>query len=153
MNHVDRGKKHVFGEINITPLTDIFLVLLIIVIVVAPFMANQRRDIKIPKITTGAGIEQKWLTVEIASDGSFYIDAALVKPEELTETLRTRLASLPEKFLVVRGDRASKSKTVMELFQSAKEAGFERVMLAGEAEEGSVETPPPTTPEAPREGA
>ncbi|MCC6153560.1 MAG: biopolymer transporter ExbD [Candidatus Hydrogenedentes bacterium] len=145
MNHVDRGKKHVFGEINITPLTDIFLVLLIIVIVVAP-IANQRRDIKIPKITTGAGIEQEWLTVEIASDGSLYIDAALVKPEELTETLKTRLASLPDKFLVVRGDRTSKSKAVMELFQAAKEAGFERVMLAGEAEMGSAAPAPTTTP-------
>lgn len=68
MNHVDRGKKHVFGEINITPLTDIFLVFSIIVIVVAP-IANQRRDIKIPKITTGAGIEQEWLT-RTALDGS-----------------------------------------------------------------------------------
>ena len=146
MNHVDRGKRHVFGEINITPLTDIILVLLIIVIVVAP-IANQRRDIKIPKITTGAGIEQEWLTVEIASDGSLYIDAALVKPEELTDTLKTRLASLPDKFLVVRGDRTSKSKAVMELFQAAKEAGFERVMLAGEAETDGAAQAPTTTPE------
>lgn len=60
MNHVDRGKKHVFGEINITPLTDIFLVLLIIVIVVAPYMTNARRDIKMPRITTGDSVEQKW---------------------------------------------------------------------------------------------
>lgn len=81
--------------------------------------------------------------MEIASDGSLYIDATLIKPEELMETLKTRLASLPDKFLVVRGDRASKSKAVMELFQAAKEAGFERVMLAGEADQGSTATPPP----------
>lgn len=148
MNHVDRGKRHVFGEINITPLTDIFLVLLIIIIVVAPYMANSRRDIKMPRITTGDSVEQKWLTVEITNDGSFYIDAKLVKAGELTETLKTRLAALPEKFLVVRGDRASKSKAVMDVFQAAKDAGFERVMVAGESDEG--QTP---SREAPREGA
>lgn len=151
MNHVARGKRHVFGEINITPLTDIFLVLLIIVIVVAPQMANSRRDIKMPRISTGDSIEQKWLTVEITTDGSFYIDAVYVKPEELTETLKTRLASLPDKFLVVRGDRESKSKAVMEVFQSAKDAGFERVMVAGESDEGR--TAPRSDTEAAREGA
>ena len=151
MNHVDRGKRHVFGEINITPLTDIFLVLLIIVIVVAPYMANARRDIKMPRITTGDGIERKWLTVEITTDGSFYIDAAFVKPGELTDTLKARLAALPEKFLVVRGDRASKSKAVMQVFQAAKDAGFERVMLAGESSEGTAAKP--AAPEAAHEGA
>ncbi|MBM3288713.1 MAG: biopolymer transporter ExbD [Candidatus Hydrogenedentes bacterium] len=151
MNHVDRGRRHVFGEINITPLTDIFLVLLIIIIVVAPYMANARRDIKMPHITTGDGVEQKWLTVEITTDGSFYIDSNFVKPDTLADTLKARLASLPEKFLVVRGDRAAKSKAVMDVFQAAKDAGFERVMLAGESDESG--TPKPETPEATREGA
>jgi biopolymer transport protein ExbD/biopolymer transport protein TolR len=151
MNHVDRGRRHVFGEINITPLTDIFLVLLIIVIVVAPQLANSRRDIKMPHITTGDNIEQKWLTVEITNDGSFYIDANAVKQEELADTLKSRLATIPEKFLVVRGDRESKSKAVMDVFQAAKDAGFERVMLAGESEQGGTEAA--AAPEAPREGA
>ncbi len=151
MNHVDRGKRHVFGEINITPLTDIFLVLLIIIIVVAPYMANSRRDIKMPRITTGDSIEKNRLTVEITNDGSFYIDAKFVKPDELSDMLKSRLPSLPEKFLVVRGDRASKSKAVMDVFQAAKDAGFERVMLAGESDEGGA--PKSANAEAPREGA
>ncbi|NUM55542.1 MAG: biopolymer transporter ExbD [Candidatus Hydrogenedentes bacterium] len=151
MNHVDRGKKHVFGEINITPLTDIFLVLLIIVIVVAPYMTNARRDIKMPRITTGDSVEQKWLTVEITNDGGYFIDAISIEPDALADTLRSRIASVPEKFLVVRGDRGSKSKAVMHLFQAAKDAGFERVMLAGEADEGGTRSTSAT--EVPREGA
>lgn len=151
MNHIDRGKRHVFGEINITPLTDIFLVLLIIVIVVAPYMANARRDIQMPRITTGDSVEQKWLTVEITNDGGYYIDSISIEPGALTDTLKNRLASVPEKFIVVRGDRASKSKAVMELFQAAKDAGFERVMLAGEADDAS--TAAPANAETPREGA
>jgi len=150
MNHVDRGQRHVFGEINITPLTDIFLVLLIIVIVVAPHMANSRRDIKMPHLTTGDGIDRKWLTVEITTDGSFFIDASPVKPEDLTNALRNRLASQTEKSLVVRGDRASKSKAVMEVFQCAKDAGYERVMVAGESDEAGA-SPTPTV-ELPNEG-
>ncbi|MDZ4859252.1 MAG: biopolymer transporter ExbD [Candidatus Hydrogenedentes bacterium] len=150
MNHVDRGQRHVFGEINITPLTDIFLVLLIIVIVVAPHMANSRRDINMPHITAGDGIERKWLTVEITTDGSYFIDSNLVKPEDLTNALRNRLASQTEKSLVVRGDRASKSRAVMEVFQSAKDAGFERVMVAGESDENGAAASLPV--EAPNEG-
>ena len=142
MNHVDRGQRHVFGEINITPLTDIFLVLLIIVIVVAPHLANSRRDIQMPHLTTGDGVDRKWLTVEITTDGSFFIDANLVKPEDLTNALKNRLASQTEKSLVVRGDRASKSRAVMAVFQAAKDAGYERVMVAGESDEGATATPP-----------
>lgn len=149
MNHVTRGQRHVFGEINITPLTDIFLVLLIIIMVVAPFWVSSRRDIKMPRITTGNSVEQKWLTLEITSDGSFYIEAKLVPPDALTDTLKSRVNALPEKFLVVRGDRASKSKAVMEVFQAAREAGFERVMVAGE----SAEAPARSSPEVSREGA
>ncbi|HRK36006.1 MAG TPA: biopolymer transporter ExbD, partial [Candidatus Hydrogenedentes bacterium] len=136
--------------INITPLTDIFLVLLIIVIVVAPATSNSRRDIDVPKITTGDGIERNWLTVEISSDGSFFIDAQLVQPDALTDTLRNRLASLTEKSLVVRGDRASKSRAVMEVFKCAQDAGFERVMVAGESNTNTTGAQPNT--EVPIEG-
>jgi len=152
MNHVDRGKRHVFGEINITPLTDIFLVLLIIVIVVAPNLANTRRDIKMPRVTTGDGVEKKWLAVEITTDGSFYIDATLVKPDDLEATLKGRLGSLQEKLLVVRGDRASKSRAVMSVFQAAKNAGFERVLIAGESEEGEKKAAEAAVSEVKREG-
>ena len=59
MNHVDRGKRHVFGEINITPLTDIFLALL-------SLLSSRRTancgDIKMPRITT-ATVSKNRLTV------------------------------------------------------------------------------------------
>ena len=54
-----KGKDALVTEINITPLTDIFLVLLIIMMVVAPTFQSNNKDITMPEINSGVAIEQK----------------------------------------------------------------------------------------------
>ena len=59
----NKGKDALFTEINITPLTDIFLVLLIIMMVVAPTFQSNDSSISIPEINSGIAIEHKNATV------------------------------------------------------------------------------------------
>ena len=65
---IKTGKKALFTEINITPLTDIFLVLLIIMMVIAPGFQSMDNNITMPEINSGVAIEDKKAIVSIHSD-------------------------------------------------------------------------------------
>ncbi|MDH4378494.1 MAG: biopolymer transporter ExbD [Vampirovibrionales bacterium] len=82
----------VFNEINITPLTDIFLVLLIIMMVVAPMMRQQQADIQPPTLVAGQSVDQDKLTVEINAQGQFFVDGEAAPAEGLTTALQQKKA-------------------------------------------------------------
>ncbi|HOS04362.1 MAG TPA: biopolymer transporter ExbD, partial [Candidatus Hydrogenedentes bacterium] len=100
-NAAQKHGQQVFGEINITPLTDIFLVLLIIMMVVAPMMLKARQDIRPPSITGGGTLDQKWLTIEVGADGRCYLDGDEVPVDALRDAFAARLPMLQGKNLVV----------------------------------------------------
>lgn len=127
-----QGHGTLFTEINITPLTDIFLVLLIIMMVIAPMLQSNRADIKIPKIKSGQGVSEAPLTVEITKAGDYFINGNPATALALTETLRPLLASTPDKTLVLRADSDTKSKDVLAVYDAASQAGFEKLTVAGE---------------------
>lgn len=123
--------KSVIAEINITPLTDVFLVLLVIVILVAPFMASMRKGVRPPQVLGGTTLDPQALTLEIDRDGGYFIEGRHVPRSELADTLSVRVPSLPEKTLVIRGDRESQSAATLTAMDAARSAGVEQVILAG----------------------
>lgn len=127
-----KGKDALFTEINITPLTDIFLVLLIIMMVVAPMMQSNDKTITIPEINSGVAVEQKNATVSVTKEGLMYINGKEIKPEALTEELLAIKDTLEKKEVVVKADEKAKSSEIMEIMNSAKEAEFTKLILAGE---------------------
>jgi biopolymer transport protein ExbD len=147
------SRKQVFNEINITPLTDIFLVLLIIMMVVAPMMQQLRQDIKPPQLNNGAPVEQNKLTVEITKDGSVYVmgkEAPKEQKDQLVSLLKEQEdlliaktgghqsqaasdADPMEKNLIIRADKTTKSGEVLKVFEAARDAGFTKVTVSGEA--------------------
>ena len=154
MHSLGRKGKQVFNDINITPLTDIFLVLLIIMMVVAPMMQQVRRDIKPPALKNGESVDQTRITVEITSKGVIYVQGKETTEERLATTLReqeTLLASKTggnkgsadpangeagkpeEKNLIIRADKATRSGKVLKIFDAARDAGFAKVTVAGES--------------------
>ena len=78
---IKSGKNALFTEINITPLTDIFLVLLIIMMVVAPTFQSIDNSITIPEVNSGTSIEQGKVVVSVTKDGVIYVDS---KKSDLT---------------------------------------------------------------------
>ncbi|MGE0199962.1 MAG: ExbD/TolR family protein [Candidatus Melainabacteria bacterium] len=129
--HTDHKKT--FNEINITPLTDIFLVLLIIMMVVAPLMQQMRKDISPPKIASTGKVDQGLVTVEVTSGGEFYVKSEPVSAAELTDRLKTLIdAESVEKNVVIRADKATKSGVVMTVLSAARDAGYDKVTVAGE---------------------
>lgn len=125
-------KKAVFSEINITPLTDIFLVLLIIMMVVAPTFQSNVSDINIPEINSGLTVEEKAATVSITKDGVFYLNGQPIELEQLTQALIDLKPSLTKPEVLVKADTLAKSRDIMEVMRAAKDAEYEKLTVAGE---------------------
>jgi len=128
----NKGKDALFTEINITPLTDIFLVLLIIMMVVAPTFQSEDNAIAVPEINSGVAIEQKNATVSVTKEGLMYINGKEINPTSLTSELIALKPSLEKKEVVVKADEKAKSSEIMKIMDAAKEAEFTKLIVAGE---------------------
>ncbi|MGD9581753.1 MAG: ExbD/TolR family protein [Vampirovibrionia bacterium] len=139
-----------FNEINITPLTDIFLVLLIIMMVVAPMFQNVDQNIEVPEINSGLSVEENELIVSVTKDGGFYVNKAPVSKESLAQELSSAKEQTGEKNLILRADKLAKNKDVLAVIQAAQSAGLEKLTIAGEpltkSQESELKKPAPMEP-------
>ena len=129
---IQSEKNAIFSEINITPLTDIFLVLLIIMMVIAPTFQSVDNTIEIPEINSGVAIEQKDATVAITSDGTYYLNGVKIAPDNLYNELEKLKPNLDKKEVVVKADTSVKSSLIMEVMRAAEVAKYEKLTIAGE---------------------
>lgn len=125
-------KGKMFTEINITPLTDIFLVLLIIMMVVAPTFQSMDNAISIPEINSGVAIEQKNATVSITKEGIVYINGKEINADSLSDELAALKPSLEKPEVVVKADEQVKSSEIMKVMNAAQDAEYKKLIVAGE---------------------
>ena len=126
------SKNKLFTEINITPLTDIFLVLLIIMMVIAPTFQSMDNTIVAPEINSGIAIEQKNATVSINREGVMYLNGKQIKQDDLVSELTTLKPTLEKPELVVKADESVKSSEILRVMDAAQEAEFKKLIVAGE---------------------
>ncbi len=129
---IKTGKKALFTEINITPLTDIFLVLLIIMMVVAPTFQSIDNSITIPEVNSGNSIEQGKITVSVTRDGTLYVQDKRSTPETLAADLAAVKGDSKDPELVVKADEKAKSSVIMEIMDAAQDANYKKLIVAGE---------------------
>lgn len=129
---IQKSKGSLFTEINITPLTDIFLVLLIIMMVIAPTFQSVDNNIKVPEINSGVAVEQKNATVSVTKDGIFYVNGKVTEVDNLAAELEAIKPGLEKKEVVVKADESAKSKEIMKVMQAAKTAEYDKLIVAGE---------------------
>lgn len=127
-----KGKNAMFTEINITPLTDIFLVLLIIMMVVAPTFQSVDNSITVPEINSGVSIEQKNATVSVTQSGAMFLNDTKINPENLASALIELKPKLEKKEVVVKADEKVKSAEIMKIMNAAQEAEYKKLIVAGE---------------------
>ena len=125
-------KGKLFTEINITPLTDIFLVLLIIMMVVAPTFQSMDNEISVPEINSGIAIEQKNATISITKDGQMYLNGTPVTEDQLTSELTALKETLEKPEVVVKADEKVKSSEIMKVMNAAQDAEYKKLIVAGE---------------------
>lgn len=124
--------KGLFTEINITPLTDIFLVLLIIMMVIAPSFQSIDTDINIPEINSGVSVEQKNAEISVTKQGHYYINGRPISADKLVEELTTLKPTLEKAEVVVKADTETKSSEIQKIMKAAQEAQYVKLVLAGE---------------------
>lgn len=132
MSFSSNNKKTLFTEINITPLTDIFLVLLIIMMVIAPSFQSVDTDINIPEINSGVSVEQKNATVSVTKQGQFYINGKPISSDSLVNELTQLKPSLEKEEVVVKADTLVKSSEIQKIMKAAQEAQYTKLIIAGE---------------------
>jgi biopolymer transport protein ExbD len=120
----------IFAEINITPLTDIFLVLLIIFMVTSSVIANTGKNVKLPEAQDTSSTPPKAVNVTITKDGTIQVDGNAIRREALRAALESALAASEEKQVILRGDREIIYGEAVYVLDQAQLAGAEGFALA-----------------------
>ena len=124
------------SEINVTPLVDVCLVLLIIFMVVTPILqAGVKVDL--PKTTNARPLpgETRQINMSVAADGSVYVRNLKVADAALPQVLAALHATEPDHEVIVRGDRRLMYEKVSDVLPTVCRAGFTRVGLVTEKRE------------------
>ena len=119
------------AEINVTPLTDIFLVLLIIFMVTSTALTQQGPQVNLPK-AKGAVAASAGIVITATADRQIAIDGKTVPREQLEDALRQALNAASERSVVLRGDREVILEDAVEIMTIAKSAGADRIAIATE---------------------
>jgi biopolymer transport protein TolR len=132
-------RRAVMSEINVTPMVDVMLVLLIIFMVSAPLL-TVGVPIDLPQ-TQAKSLDQdrEPLTVSVKVDGEVFLQNSEIKVDELVPKLQaiTQARGGLDERIYVRGDRKVDYGTVMRVMGRLSAAGFRRVALVTEVEQGS----------------
>lgn len=125
----DDGGYRPMAEINITPMVDVMLVLLIIFMVAAPLMVAGV-PLELPN-TSAARVSQskKAMVVSLAGDGSLYVREEQVSANGLVPRLRELRAAEGDTVVYVRADKKSNYGDVMDVLGRVGESGYGRVSL------------------------
>ncbi|HIS73605.1 TPA: biopolymer transporter ExbD [Candidatus Galligastranaerophilus intestinavium] len=124
-------KRQTFNEINITPLTDIFLVLLIIMMVIAPMLDQQGLNLAIPDYvekTQNTNDENKILTVTVSADNKYYVDGEEIAENDLFNTIKNKSQTLTDG-LMIEAEGDSQHGCVVKLMDTARNAGVKSISL------------------------
>ncbi len=132
-----RRTTHVMSEINVTPMVDVMLVLLIIFLVAAPLL-TVGVAIDLPQ-TQAKSLDQdrEPLTVTVNDKGQVYLQNTDVKLDELIPKLRAVAKNGGDERIYVRGDKKVDYGTVMRVMGRLSAAGYRRVALITEVEQGN----------------
>ena len=137
--HRRRRRHGVMSEINVTPMVDVMLVLLIIFMVSAPLL-TVGVPIDLPQSKASNLDQDKHpLTVSVNLQGQIFLQETQVTVEELVDKLKaiTQARGGLDERIYVRGDRKVDYGTVMRVMGRLSAAGFRRVALVTEVEQGS----------------
>jgi len=117
----------VMNEINMTPLVDVMLVLLIIFIITVPVMKHAVQ-VDLPRASNEReNIKPQTVRLSVAADGSYYWNEARIADADLGPMLKTQAALNPQPELHIRGDREVRYERVAQAMAAAQRAGMRKI--------------------------
>ena len=121
-----RSGAAMLGEINVTPLVDVVLVLLLVFMVTAPMM-SRGIDVALPVANQPQADEEDRVTVSVNASERIYIGDQLVTPALLEDRLRAMMEGRTSKVVYLRADEALRYGRVIAVVDTIKRAGVEQI--------------------------
>ena len=129
----DENGSNIMAEINITPLTDIFLVLLIIFMITSSAMIESGGKVNLPKAVATKS-ETRGTTVTLTPKKEIYLNQKKVTEDTLESALKEALAASAEKIVILRGDKDVLFGDTVKVMSMIKRAGASEIAIAAEVE-------------------
>lgn len=120
-----------FNEINITPLTDIFLVLLIIMMVIAPMLDQQGLNLTVPENVAqeqNDNKESKIMTIMVDAGDRFYFDGEEISSDKLEAYIKSQAKNYPDG-LLIKTDADSSHGAMVKVMDSARNSGITSISV------------------------
>jgi biopolymer transport protein ExbD len=128
---LDRGESQPVSEINMTPMVDVMLVLLIIFIVTAPLLTHNVK-VNLPNAKTAASSIQNPIKISLTRDGLIYMDGKSLTQRELEHGLLQEVAKGEQPTVELRADGELAYKQVVQLMAVVQNAGISKVSFITE---------------------
>ena len=126
---MSRGKRGSIVGINVTPMVDVVLVLLVIMMVSATYIVSQSLKVELPKSASADEAVPTVSQVTIAKDGAYAFNQKPVNEGELIEQLRASKAANPEVNLVITADTAATHGSVVHVIDLSKQEGITKFAI------------------------
>jgi biopolymer transport protein TolR len=125
------------GDINITPLVDVVLVLLIIFMVVTPEL-QRGKEVELPNASTAKRKEDAGdpVVVSIDKNGAWYVEQEQISKDLITDNIKQALKDMPGRAILIKGDATLRYGDVRALIGAIRNAGAPTVSLAAKVPEG-----------------
>jgi biopolymer transport protein ExbD/biopolymer transport protein TolR len=145
MAKAEKRMANVTSDINVTPMVDVMLVLLIIFMVITPMLqkgvsvnlAKTDNPTKMPEAD-----KEDSLIVAVMRDGKIYFNSDVVSPEQLTDRVKDKLSNKADKRIFVKADAGAKYGDVVAVVDDVRSAGVDQLgLLTEERKQGSLESP------------
>lgn len=129
------GQDDLVTGINVTPLVDVGLVLVIIFMVTAPLFEQPTLNVNLPHANTKEGEERENITITITVDGKIAVNEQEVARASFESVLKKKLAKSSEKHVILRADKESLHGDLLYAMRLAKDLGAKSIAIATEPKE------------------
>ncbi|SRR5579875_3546503 len=130
----EKSDEDIVAEINITPLTDIFLVLLIIFMITSSALIESGAKVDLPKVSKTETTSRN-VVITLTTKHEIYINQTKVPEDRFKEELKKALSESSDKSVILEGDKDALLGDTVRILATAKEAGAEHISIAAQSEE------------------
>ncbi len=130
------------AEINMIPLIDVALVLLIIFMVLTPFLVSSHIQVELPKASSSVTTDSNpsVLEVYVAKDGSINIKGRTITIEKLDDTIKVLTTKPKLDTVLIKADKESKFENIVAVMDSAKKNGLRRLGVCVKKTDGKIKS-------------
>jgi biopolymer transport protein ExbD len=131
-----QARQRVVAEINITPFTDVILVLLVIFMITTPLILQSSIKVNLPEAASGKPFTNaSQINITISNENTVYIDNKLVTRKDLISQVRAAHRENPELEVILFSDKMVRFKNVVSILDDLNEIGIKNLNIAAQVEQ------------------